>query len=271
MSAVTPKLNHYLTERPQDNANCNWYKWLATSALEKICWIAFIAIVGVTLSLSYAGVALVGAEATALVASIISTPFIYMAATKLRACSLEYYKAYELEQGVADELKSISDWTEDAVETFFADANLTLPEGVAPCDLLPLIARTLHWIKLTEKASKAVFELLTQEIDDRQVRLQTRRIAWQKIEFELFPRLFQSALYLELLQRPTLELSLSDFGQFKCKTFEERMFDRKYDKDDTYFEFYPRLKKDDITFNDLYNSTGTKALHKVLVSGLSFE
>jgi hypothetical protein len=67
--------------------------------------------------------------------------------------------------------------------------------------------------------------------------LAAKRIGWQILEREMLPYALNAALMLQIISQPTLQLKLSDIGQYQAKSLEGRLATREFDHDDNYFVF----------------------------------
>lgn len=256
MSAVTSKtvqLNHYLTEVPEKIASQMKRKALALNVIEKISWVALIAILGVALGLYYTGTVLTGNVSLLVAGAIISTPFLIYGAIQLRLRSDAAASRAKSEDAVALELKKIAHWKTAQIQQFFTDQGLNLAEVPIDalkqlnrdeplCALLPLIARFNHLKNTAEsiereakatpleieegfKKQEAATKTIMDETTKRNIRYEAREVAWWQHEFRAIPTALTAAIILRNIQKPTETLELSKIGVITPKTFSQRMSD----------------------------------------------
>lgn len=290
-------LNHYLIESPSQAASSLRRKALSWSVLEKICWVAIVAITAVVLTISYSGIVLTG-----------SLPFVVggigvvaigaaFGVSKFRILSDQYSSQYEIEHGVERELNAIANWTTPQIQQFLQEERLDVNQ--IPLDalkqkekdeplraLLPLIARFKYYKSVAEDLGKKSREDLGGKIEERirnkeiqdgkptpedikrRIRLINRQIAWERHELGAIPKALEGALLLNLMQMPTLELSLSDLGECRAKSFEERMFDRIYEpRNDDYFVFHANLNRAKLSLTEIEQNMEPRALRIQLFPG----
>lgn len=245
VQSVSPlPLNHYFHEIPAASASAFRCKALTLSVLEKISWIAFLAIMAIIFTVSYAGISPAGHLPMVLVSMALIAPLIGLGASQLNIKSLQYNNLAKIEEGVAAELRKIAHWGISEIETFLTEQNLNLtpssrdalrqknPETPLRA-LLPLIARFKFLYQHETNTVDASRRELTRPINDRFLRLTNRQIAYAKYEGEALPAGLDAAVLLQIIQHPTLELSLKEICTLVTKTYEERNFDRMYGPDDS--------------------------------------
>lgn len=251
MSIPALRLNHYSCEIPEKTAAGLRRKEFMFKTLEKISWVAFVAIIATVFTISYAGIAMTGNLPLVLVGMSLISPVLGLVATQLNLKATGYAKRAEIEEGVAKELRAIG---VDQIQDFLRENGLN--SNLEPSLLLPLIARFNYLHKLSVNTERASREKLTRSIENdivqaearlgkpieenqkRFIRLANRQIAWNQHEQEAIPRALDAAVMLQIIQNPTLELSLADIGHFLAKSFEERAFDRQFEpRNDDYFRF----------------------------------
>lgn len=269
IQAVGP-LNHYLTEDLSANVTRLNRKALAANVLEKICWVAFLAIVGVIFAVSYAGITLTGSLPLVMVGLALSGPLFGLAASHLNIRTRAFSQQAEGEQKVLDKLGEISGWEEGEVRQFFLQQHLDITKlPLRPLQqkeperphkaLLPLIARFMYMQELSEKAEEMAQRNLhlepqqsIEETQKRILRLTSRQIGWKQHEHEAIPRALEAALLLQEIENPQMDVSLNDLGTFRAKSFEERMFNRDFPPvSDEYFVFHPANRRLPLTLQGI--------------------
>ena len=248
------RLNHYFYEVPRETAsklNCNALKM---NVLEKICWVAFAAIIATVFTVSLAGIVLAGHGQLILTGMALASPLLGLAASHFNSLKSQYAKQAAIETGVADQLDQIAHWEAPQIHQFFEDnriiANAVAVAGLEfPTRFLPLIARFKFVDQLGTELKRVSSDLLMRDVplapenslDESQkrfLRLTQRRTGWQKYECEALPLRFQAAAILQIIQYPHSSGSLADRGFFVTKAFDERLFDRtRAPVDDDYFCF----------------------------------
>jgi hypothetical protein len=267
MPVQSTSLNHYLHEVPKNTASRLRCKALALNTLEKISWIAFVAIMATIFTLSYAGMSLTGSLPMILVGMALFSPLLGIGAAQFNACRVRYMRRAEIEEGVAAELSAIAGWGTREIEGFFREHNLRLDRvplnvlrqknSAEPLRaLLPLIARFRFLHRLEVDAEMASRNLLTQrgngaeDEQQRVIRLAIRQFAYKKHELEAIPRGLDAAILLQLIENPNMELSVGDIGTFRAKGKDERQFDRDEGHDE-YFVFHSNLNRRPITLREI--------------------
>lgn len=248
-AAAPIQLNPYISEVPEKNANQLRCKALALNTLAVITTIAIVAIVGAVLAVSLGLGALTGTLPFILVGLAIATPFLAMGASKLKSMANEYSENHFIEKGVADELKLIANWKTAEIEQFFAEKGL--PHDQLPldalrminpqeplCALLPLIARYNFNSKQAVEFENKAKEGFANNTPDPGIKLNARRLAWERHESDAIPHALKAALMLQIISQPYLQYrNVGEFGAFSVKHFDQRLFDRQFDQEDTYFAF----------------------------------
>lgn len=269
---ASPRLNHYFYEVPEKTAASLNRKALAFSVLEKISWVAFVAIIAAVFTVSYAGIAMAGNLPLVMVGMALASPILALAASQLHLTASGYAKRAAIEESVAKELRAIADWGPPQIQNFFQENGLRagLPHLYPFSLLLPLIARFKFLDNLRRNLETSSREKLAHSIErdiaqsevrlgkpieenhKRLIRLANRQIAWTQHEHEAIPRALDAAVMLHIIENPTLELGLTDIGQFLAKTFEERKFDQEFEpRNDDYFRFHPSLNRRPITLAEI--------------------
>jgi len=270
MSTVQPKLlplTHYLTEIPEKTASTLKCKALTISVLEKICWVALIAIAATVLTISYSGTVLTGGASLLVGGMVLSTLFFATGASQFKIWSNQFSERAKREERVALELRKIAAWKTPEIEQFLHEQGLSLEQTALNalkqvhreplCALLPLIARfkcLQEEAQNLERTSKTCLAAQHPEIEDEGDRstlcLDDWRRGWRLHEYEAIPRAMDAATMLELIQDPTRELSVLNVGQYRIKTLEEREAQHKYGRmgeKDNYFVFHKKLNRTPLT------------------------
>lgn len=244
-----------ILHNPSDQARICARKAFLFNVIEKVSWVALLAIMGVVLFASFSSTMLTGMMPLVLLGAVISTAPLSMLLPKIHLKATNYYKQAQFERDVAAELEKIEGWTEDNVKGFLTAKGLnpdqipteklrTIRSDSPLCALLPLIAR----FQFMEKRATKIYEDVkktfkprerqapSNSLEDRSLVLNQRRIAWHQIEFEAYPRLLQSALYLAMMQNPTLgDLTPDKVGTYHAKEVTERQLDTALDNHTDYF------------------------------------
>lgn len=284
-------LNHYFNEIPEKSASSLRCKALALNVLEKISWVAFLAIMATIFTVSYAGISLTGNLPLILVAMVLFTPIFAVGASQFNIMSSGYAQKAAIEEGVTNELKLIAKWKTPEIEQFIREQGLHLDlipldalkqknENEPLCALLPLIARFNFLHRLENDTERASKEKLAHRIEDeiaeaeterekpieesqkRLIRLANRQIAWRQHELEAIPRGLDAAVMLHIIQNPTLlDLTLTKIGEFRAKSYDERMFDRHFAPiNDEYFAFHKDLHRPSLTLAEIEQDMAPRAL-----------
>lgn len=278
MSVAAVRLNDYLTETPESTAAKLSNKALAFNVLEKIFWVAFLAILGVVFTASYAGVALTGHLPLALTGATLLTPCLgFFIAAPLNAHASECTRDAELEESVNREFIAISNWKTPEIEQFFRDHHLNInllnldllrrknPEEPL-CALLPLIARfrVIHRLETkVEQASRAVLASQVEKNHKRLISLHEHQVAYIRHECEAIPLGLDAALLLHLIENPHWKFRIADLGTYRAKHKDERCFDRERGNDD-YFIFNSDLNRQPITLAAIEQDMAPRALRLLL-------
>lgn len=276
--AVCPPLNHYLTETSQKTISQLERKALFLNIVEKVAWVAFIAIMAAVLTTYYCGYVLTGGTAALMVGLILTTPFIMAFLPKFRNDINRCNAAIETEQKVVAEQAKISHWKTAEVKEFLQTQELNSEEilldalkQISPDEplvaLLPLIARFNYLkngaIRIYDEATKVLnTKTVEKALDPKDpkysdklltqitIRRHTRQIEWQKIEFSAIPIAFEAAEILQIMKDPRHNGNLESIGVRTPKPYDGRMFDSKYEDKDEYFVFNDS-KRAPITFTEI--------------------
>jgi hypothetical protein len=278
--AASQPLNHYFTETSQKTISQLNRKALFLNIVEKVAWVAFIAIMAAVLTVYYSGIILTGGASALMVGLIFSTIPLTFAIPKFRNDINQYYAEIETEKKVEFELRNkISDWKTPEIKTFLQEQGLT-PEEIPLEDLkqinpeepfvalLPLIARFNYLknvaIRTYREAQEALKKKVSLEkplnpkdadyqknlLEHFSIRLHTRQLEWQKIEFSAIPIAFEAAEILQIMNQPRHSGHLERIGVRTPKHYDGRMFDLKYEEKDECFVFN-EPKKAPITFAEI--------------------
>lgn len=296
LTAVNQPLiyNHYLDNIPAATASNLKRKVFAVSLLEKISWVAIVALSALVLTISYGGVVLTGALPFVMTGLGLATVFSAWGLTKARTWSETCNRELITETKVAHHLNQIQHWQAPEITQFLENQQIDIQQIPMPIlahknpeeplrALLPLIAR-FNFLKsesemiervsldhlnirieqnLTDRDRELARESKppTPETVKREVRTIARRMTWYERELKGFPLALNAAILLEIIQRPQQEFKLADLGTYYAKTFEERVFDRTFEpRNDHYFVFNESLHRPPITFAEIEQNFEPKAL-----------
>lgn len=270
----TPALNHYLTEVPENNASSLRSKAFAANVIAKITYTAIVAICATILVISLLAASTSGALPFILLGLAISTPFLAMGAAKLQGMHLGYSQRATLEEGVAEEIRLIKDWTTEDIKQFFTQHNLPLEnlpiEELQKLNnkepllaLLPLIARYRYLNKMASEQEERYKANLHFTSDVPQLRIDARKAALQKHEIEAIPGMLDAAVILQIISQPALEISRDEMGL--VKDFQERAFDRLLSNNDDYFVFHD-ARRPPLKLKQIENALNPDALRMMLFS-----
>lgn len=276
MSAVTMPLNHYLTEIPEKNAFKLKCKSFALNVLEKISWVAILAIMAVVFTVSYGGIVLTGNMPLIFAGMALSTFFFGAAIMSLKTKATHFAMLAETEGRVAIQLQKISGWKTPQIEQFLRDQGIDPAQiPLAPLKrlnsneplsaLLPLIARFNHLKECAVHYEERAQVNLNKQYEDRHLQLESRQIGWQHHEQRAIPHALDAAILLQIMREPTRNLSITNLGSYRAKTFDERSFDRLYAPvNDNYFVFHPNLQRPPLTLQQVERDLQPHALHRLL-------
>ncbi len=239
-------------------------KSMATNILEKICYVALIALIAAVFVVSYNAIVLTGTASLVMTGMILSSPLLIMAPAKLAQWSAEYAALAETEGRV---LLKMRDLKVESVKPFFEqnglDFNRLNQDALRQVDqseplkaLFPLIA--LHQSleegvteirKRGEEARQQLEAHLSQRQDidpqDKQkLRFECRNTTSMNLELKAIPTALFAAALLQIIQNPTLTnleiapsaLTLPGVGKCRPRSFGERLFGKQEGNDD-YFVF----------------------------------
>lgn len=292
------QLHRYVTEAPQKNFFNLKCKAITLKALEIICLVAFVSIMATVFSIYFSGTVLTGTPALFMAGLIIATPFLSMGALKFLVLSSQISNQAGEEGKVALYLKKLLDegWDKDPkkIQQFFTDQNIDISQlplealkqvnAQNPLNaLLPLIARFQFLRDLSDEAENsyknepiAIEEGFRKNEtknqrpippeNKRDLRLKGRNLAYTTHEALAIPKALEAAVVLQILQRPTLAgLQLSQLGELRAKTFDERFFDRIYTPiNDDYLVFHPKYNRAALTLSEIERDLSPNVLRQKL-------
>lgn len=274
MATIQPPLNHFITdlyspdqtraEVLQGNITSLERKSTIYSALEKICYVALVAIIATAVALSYNVLAVAGTYSILFTAMFLITPVFIIAPSKFAQLSNQYAHLAETESRVALKLREIEDWSSEQVTEFIRGAGLQIGQidqealrRVSPQEplkaLTPLIARYIAMKDEVEKIQReyrdsalsleaefARQEALRAERNEgpietsikQKIRYENQCEHWAKMELRAFRTAIDAATILETMRHPTQEdldiipfsLTVPGLGQCEPKNYAERMF-----------------------------------------------
>jgi hypothetical protein len=249
-------INEYFTaERPDVLASAENVKAICFSTLEKVCWVAMIAIMGTVFFFAYGGIALSSTASLFLVGGALSIPFWAWGLSKFRTLANEHESKSMIENGVAEQLEQIKDWTEAQVIQFLKEEEVYRGDygsAIPFQPFLPIIARYKYYKNQADALEARAQELLTEQnfgqIEDlsalRIHRAACRKQGWELHEKWALPMKFEAAVLLEVMRRgpEANAINLNQLGRFTYNTLENRLIDRHYGPiDETCFQFSPDM------------------------------
>ncbi len=269
-----------------NNANLR-RKANAQCALEKICYVALVAICAVALAISYKVIVVTSAASAILAGLILASPLLIFAPTYLAQWSRLNKARAEFGEQVYKQLKQIEPWTRKNVEAFFDEYELDKSQlNHSYRDLLPLIAQTKCFIDRAQssfcKAEQAMLEQEQKwkkeggvsEEDKLHIRYETARMTHDRLEDQMLPDIIRTALLLRIIEKPTdtildvdpFSLTMTGLGKCVPRSLALRTFGHSNDggKNDDYFHFHPELERDPLEFQAILQkvtgATGPKSL-----------
>ncbi|MBI5272849.1 MAG: hypothetical protein HY861_02565 [Chlamydiia bacterium] len=260
--STLPQINRHITENLQDIASTLKTKSRLTNLASKVCLAAFLAIVTLAISISFG--LLPPIAPFLLIGLVIATVPLQSGFIHLQTASLSLHNQYLAAQAKADALKEIQDWKEGQIQDFLKahkihvqDLPLDALRQIHPSApikaLLPAIAQYHYYNDLLQKYSARHLRDFTNKMENPMLRLAERRMAWTRLEEEVIPAALQSALMLEIIGTPTLQLELESLGKCKMKPLDQRFLDRMIDHEDDYFCFSD-TQRTNLTLTELYDA-----------------
>lgn len=291
LAPTTPlSVTHYLTENSAYIAKYAKYKAFALNVLEKISWVAMIAIVATALTIYYSGAVLTGASALGMAGAIIFTPIMIGIGSKCGSMAQFYSKQAVVESKVVEHLEKIAHWKQRKIERFMRGQGLDpaqVPlDALKPLNaeeplraLLPLIARFKYLKETAEEIERTANLCMNEEfanVENEDQRLFNRYISRQNgtelHEFQAIPTAFNAAVLLQMIQTPTEKLEIEaphpkiqtkipNIGICRAKSDYGRLLARHVEPlNDDYFVFHPDLHRPPITLTEIEQDMTPQAL-----------
>ena len=291
---MTVQLHHLVTDFKQpgktalevlgaNNANLR-RKAFAQGALEKICYVALIAICAVALAISYKVIVVTSAASAILAGLILASPLLIFAPTYLAQWSRLNRARAEFGEQVYAKLKQIEPWKREDVEAFFNEYQLDkslLDDSYR--DLLPVIAQTKCLLTRAESSfSKCEQMILDQEkkwgkdVSEEEklhIRYEIYRMGHDRTEDQILPDIIRAALLLRIIEKPTgtvldvdpFSLTMTGLGKCVPRSLPLRQFGNSAPGkwNDDYFHFHPELKRDPLTMEEISDLTTAAGLTHV--------
>lgn len=305
-------LNHFVTDLHQANrtpvevldANIKSLerKAFACSALEKISYVALIAIMAIVFAISYTSTVLTGGLPLLLAGVVLSTPVIAWGVTKFAVMASNFSRMAEMERGVSLQLKQIEQWRGPEITQFLLEQRIAadrIPlDGLRQINrdeplraLLPLIAR-FNFLRASSQEIEAVVTHSRAELEakfrekeaetgrqiDPQIkqknRFECQETAWRQHEIEAVPLALNAAILLDLIQNPAQQdldikpfsLEIPGVGSCVPKSFAERIFGRNDNiRSDDYVVFHPDLHRDPLSLQAIEQNFEPRDLRLVLL------
>jgi hypothetical protein len=303
-------LNHFITdlrhasktpaevlERKIASLKC---KAFLLSALEKISYVALVAIMGTILAISYTAMALTGNLPLLIAGMALSTPLIAWGLTKFTILSNQFSRKAQLESLVLLQMKEIEYWKAPQINQFLVEQRLA--PNLIPLDalrqldpdeplrpLIPLIARfkllaaRSQEIEDEVNISRAKLEegFRQKEAEEgkpidpqvkQKIRYEAQNTASKQHEREAVPMALNAAVLLQIIQDPTQNLDVEPFsldipgvGTSVPKTFGERVFGRHDEVvNDDYFTFHPDLHREPLALRPIEQNLQPRELRFML-------
>ncbi len=308
--AITPTpLNHLVTDLYHKDLKASevlekkifWLNVKATlfSTLEKVCYVALVALIGTVFAVSYNLLTLTGVGPIVMAGLIITSPLFMSLASKLAHLGQVYSALAEAETRVNLKLRQIENWSLEDVKQFFTEHSLdfdrvplerlqSLDEKHPEKLLLPMIARfemlndSLNEVlktnrelpqKLEEGFAKQASEgHKVSQADKQQLRYESQKGRWKRLESIAIPFALNAAALLHLIENPkdtkvdvVLGKDIPGLGHCVPRSWGARMFAKESpDYNDDYFVFQPKLKRKPLKFTQIeenkYNPTNLRFL-----------
>lgn len=271
------------------------FKATLLKVLEKVCYVALIAIVATAFAVSYNLLTIPALAPWMVTGLILTSPLLVIAGTTLAQLSHTYSEFAEREDKVYSKLTEIQKWGFDDIKKFFEDHKLNIEKPkealtqIHPKDpyklLLPLIARykameeeiNATWKYTREAPAKLEKEFQEEKSLDPQVK---RKILYENFsmlqslqEHKIIPQAFQAATLLHIMENPALinidivpdSLPIPGVGKCLPISLSERIFAKqKGPTYDAYFVFDSDPAREPITTQDIGDEPNPAKLRKML-------
>ncbi|MBX7067469.1 MAG: hypothetical protein K1X28_09580 [Parachlamydiales bacterium] len=291
-------LNHFVTDlsKPEqtsfqvleENITSLENKSMAYNIVEKICYVALLALVATVFAVSYNLLVLTGAAPLAMAGMILVSPILVIAPAKF--AQLSKYNAHlaENESKVCLKMRQIENWGTPQIEDFMrahhldpARVNRDALGQVNRQDplkaLLPLIARYQVMEERIQELRRNYDEApgkLEQGFREKEaadgheipagekqkIRYESQSLNWASLEAEAIPTAFNAATLLQIIENPTttdldvlpLSFVLPNVGVCVPRNYSERMFGKNVQPgNDDYFVFHPDLHRPAISHQQI--------------------
>ncbi|MBU6383421.1 MAG: hypothetical protein KGR16_03810 [Verrucomicrobia bacterium] len=282
---VQPALNHFFTDLSSPDktsfevlegniSNLKVKSW-AYYILEKICYVALLALIAVVFAISYNLIVLSGMAPLVIAGLVLTSPLLVIAPAKFNQLSNYYWKLSEQETRVSKKLKVIEQWRTPQIEAFLReqrlDPNAIQRQALAeihPSEpmqaLLPLIARyqdmqeqiatIMDHFATAPIELEETFRRREQELghpipaqDKQGIRFQCYMMEWNEVEGRALPLALGAATLLQIMQNPTrtdldvapMSFELPNVGTCQPRNWAERIFGKQSEpRNDDYFVFH---------------------------------
>lgn len=288
--AVQIPLNHFVTDLSepdktsfdvlQGNISSLKLKSMAYSALEKICYVALLALIATVFAVSYNLLVLSGAAPLLMAGMILVSPLLVIAPAKFSQLSNYYSHMAESENRVYNQMRQIENWGTPQIEEFMRNQQLNpaLANRAALAQvnreeplkaLIPLIARyQVMEDRITElrrryREAPAQLEAGFREkeaqtgkeipaAEKQKIRFESQSLNWAYMEMEAIPLSINAATLLQLIENPSMvdldvlpmSFIVPNVGSCLPRNYAERMFGKQVQPgNDDYFIFHPDLHR----------------------------
>ncbi len=290
--AVQLPLNHLVTDLHSPDQSCVQVlegniaglklKAFALSTLEKVCYVALIALAATVFAISYNFVVLTGTASLAMTGLVLVSPILVIAPARLSQLANQYSLLAQNEDLVCLKLREIENWNREQIEQFMEDNELDIERlplpalrQINPNDshkaLLPLIARfnaMKEQIDSTWKDCREAPEKLEQKWKEKEerdgteiesaikqkIRFENQCTCWKILELNVIPNALNAATLLQMIENPSMtdldvvpfSLEIPGVGHCATRSYAERMFGKRSGHDE-YFIFHPDLHRPALT------------------------